>query len=207
MLFGFLAGRLRGDRSFERPCRPCYKAIVGFCLGTFTSFGLIGPYGNLRESALYYTLQENDPDSFDIYLYVCEMIVDKDTTQRRMDSTREEMLSRSHLQAYVKVLRATTPTFSRGWDDDGRDLYAVIQPYFQTLPRMDWQGSTRIHVKSAVKQANTELLNGERYVVGEWSGRLGTTRFNKLVGYLRQRRVLNTEEGRTFISTTPSIAR
>jgi len=198
VLFGFLDGRLRGSGRPERPCRHCYIVNVGFCLGMITSFDLIGPYGCLRESALYCTLQENYPDSFEIYLDFCEMIFDTDTTRRRMETKSEEKLSRSRIQTYVSVLRATTAALYRTPDDYDRalyvDLYAVVQPYFQTLPSMAWQESTRIHVRSAFGQARTELLNGERYVVGEWSGRLGAIRFNKLIEYLRERRILTTEE-------------
>jgi len=201
-------------------CSLCCTAILRSYLMRCTKFDLVGPHGNLLESAWYYMLAGTQySDGLyrlgKIYIDLCEMMLDTamKTKQADSDSTAP---STSHMPAYIWIL-----TWLRGESDHealtrtglatahATNAYAIIQPYFQTLYRtsptpLEGEGKSSVmqvaqrHITIALRQARGELLSGDRYTAGPWKFSLYVTGFDELVHALLFRDILGLEEANSL---------
>jgi len=91
------------------------------------------------------------------------------------------------MQTYVNVY-----TFFADDYANEHDIYAVFQPYFQTLYRSAWAAreieipmpvndTVYHHLVNAFTEAKVELVDGDRYDLDPWEEKLNIDSFNDLV--------------------------
>jgi len=205
VLLGFLDGRLPRSEDQARICNTCCQVTVQFCFAKCTSFDLIGPCGNLLESAWYQMLQTSDfLDWYQLYSAFYEIYTTTALKNTQTDPNGT-VPSKYRMETYISAIQPCLFYSGHPNNVSQEFTYWIVLPYFQTLYRTGWPDvndeetmpvieAMRLHTLLAFKQARSMLLNGDRYEVGVWAGMLNIEQFNAAARLWRRKDILPAED-------------